>query len=165
MRIDPSTAGRLMSRDAVPAFVEEHRTAGHRIVFTNGVFDLLHPGHVRYLQDARRLGDVLIVGLNADESVRRNKGATRPINSQEERAEVLSALACVDAVVIFSEDTPADIIRAVQPDILVKGADWAADAIVGRDTVEARGGRVVRIPLAEGYSTTAIVERIRGASA
>jgi rfaE bifunctional protein nucleotidyltransferase chain/domain len=165
MKIDPSGAGRVMTRDGVRAFVEEHRAAGRRIVFTNGVFDLLHPGHVRYLQDARALGDLLIVGANADESVRRNKGPARPINSQDERAEVLAALACVDAVVIFSEDTPADIIRVVQPDILVKGADWAVDAIVGRDTVEARGGRVVRIPVEQGHSTTAIVERIRGASA
>ena len=130
-------------------------------MFTNGVFDLLHPGHVRYLQAARSLADLLIVGLNADESVRRNKGPARPINRQEERAEVLAALACVDAVVIFDEDTPADIIRRVQPDVLVKGADWPADQIVGRDTVEARGGRVVLIPVEQGYSTTAIVEKIR----
>ncbi len=146
----------------VGPWVAAQRAAGHRLVFTNGVFDLLHPGHVRYLQDARALGDALLVGVNADESVRRNKGPNRPINPQEERAEVLSALACVDAVVIFAEDTPAEIIRIVQPDILVKGADWAADAIVGRDTVEARGGKVVRIPVEDGYSTTTIVERIRG---
>jgi D-glycero-beta-D-manno-heptose 1-phosphate adenylyltransferase len=156
----PATT-RVMTHGDVAAFVSEQRAAGRRIVFTNGVFDLLHPGHVRYLQEARTLGDLLIIGLNADESVRRNKGPARPINSQAERAEVLAALACVDAVVIFSEDTPADIIRLVQPDILVKGADWAADAIVGRDTVEARGGRVVRIPVEVGYSTSAIVERIR----
>jgi D-beta-D-heptose 7-phosphate kinase/D-beta-D-heptose 1-phosphate adenosyltransferase len=117
---------------------------------------------VRYLQDARALGDVLIVGLNADASVRRNKGPARPLTPEGERAELLAALASVDAVVIFGEDTPADIVRTLQPDILVKGADWAADRIVGRDTVEARGGRVVRIPLAEGYSTTALVRRIRG---
>jgi D-glycero-beta-D-manno-heptose 1-phosphate adenylyltransferase len=161
MRVDPPGVNRVMSHAGVSAFVQEQRASGRRIVFTNGVFDLLHPGHVRYLQDARALGDLLIVGLNADESVRRNKGPARPINSQDERAEVLAALACVDAVVIFGEDTPGDIIRLVQPDILVKGADWAADAIVGRDTVEARGGRVVRIPVEAGYSTTAIVERIR----
>ncbi len=145
----------------VSAFVLAQRAAGRRIVFTNGVFDLLHPGHVRYLQDARALGDLLVVGINADESVRRKKGPTRPINPQHERAEVLAALACVDAVVIFSEDTPAEIIRLVQPDVLVKGADWAADAIVGRDTVEARGGRVVRVPVEQGYSTTGIVDRVR----
>jgi D-beta-D-heptose 7-phosphate kinase/D-beta-D-heptose 1-phosphate adenosyltransferase len=143
------------------AVVAQARAAGRRIVFTNGVFDLLHPGHVRYLHDARTLGDLLVIGLNADASVRRNKGPGRPINPQDERAEVLAALACVDAVVIFEEDTPADIIRLVQPDVLVKGADWAADAIVGRDTVESRGGRVVRLPVAQGHSTTAIVERVR----
>ena len=123
------------------------------VVFTNGVFDILHPGHIRYLQQARALGDLLIVGLNCDASVRRNKGPQRPINDEAERAEILAALECVDAVVIFDEDTPAEIIKAVQPDILVKGADWAEDAIVGRDTVEARGGRVVRVPLEQGYST------------
>jgi D-beta-D-heptose 7-phosphate kinase/D-beta-D-heptose 1-phosphate adenosyltransferase len=161
MTADRVAPSRVMAPDMVSAFVHAQRAAGRRIVFTNGVFDLLHPGHVRYLQDARALGDLLVVGINADESVRRNKGPTRPINPQHERAEVLAALACVDAVVIFSEDTPAEIIRLVQPDVLVKGADWAADAIVGRDTVEARGGQVVRIPVEEGYSTTAIIERVR----
>ena len=161
MTADRVATSRVMAPDMVRAFVGREREAGRRIVFTNGVFDLLHPGHVRYLQDARALGDLLVVGINADESVRRNKGPNRPINPQHERAEVLAALACVDAVIVFSEDTPAEIIRLVQPDILVKGADWAADAIVGRDTVEARGGQVVRIPVEEGYSTTAIIERIR----
>jgi rfaE bifunctional protein nucleotidyltransferase chain/domain len=131
------------------------------VVFTNGVFDLLHPGHVRYLQRARALGDALIVGLNADASVRRNKGPSRPINSERERAELVAALACVDAVVLFDDDTPAAIIRSIQPDVLVKGADWAADQIVGRDTVEARGGRVVRVEVEKGYSTTALVEKVR----
>lgn len=152
---------RVLDRDGVAAFVAEQRAGGKRIVFTNGVFDLLHPGHIRYLRDARALGDALIVGLNADASVRRNKGPERPINPQSERAEVLASLAAVDAVVIFEEDTPAQIIRLVQPDVLVKGADWPADGIVGRDTVEARGGRVVRVPVEQGYSTTSIVERIR----
>lgn len=154
----------LMSHGDIAAFAAAQRGAGRTVVFTNGVFDLLHPGHVRYLQEARGLGDVLIVGLNADASVRRNKGAQRPINPETERAEVVLALQCVDAVVIFGEDTPAEIIRIVQPDILVKGADWAADAIVGRDTVEARGGRVVRVPVEQGYSTTAILEKIRAGS-
>lgn len=131
------------------------------MVFTNGVFDILHPGHVRYLQQARSLGDLLVVGLNSDASVRRNKGPERPINNEAERAEILAALECVDAVVVFDEDTPAEIIKAVQPDILVKGADWAEDAIVGRDTVEDRGGRVVRVPIESGYSTTDIIRRIR----
>ena len=132
------------------------------VVFTNGVFDILHPGHVRYLQEARALGDKLIVGVNSDRSVRAlNTAPGRPINSEEERAEVLRALACVDEVVIFDEDTPHEIIGKIQPDILVKGADWGEQAIVGRDIVEAKGGRVVRIKLAEGYSTTKIIERIR----
>ena len=125
------------------------------------MFDLLHPGHVRYLQQARALGDALIVGLNSDRSVRANKGPDRPITPEHERAEILAALDCVDAVVIFDEDTPHDLIAALQPDVLVKGADWAEDAIVGRDIVEARGGRVVRIAIEPGYSTTAIVEKIR----
>ena len=143
------------------SLARELRAQGKRIVFTNGVFDILHPGHVRYLQQARDLGDALIVGLNADASVRRNKGPKRPINPQEERAEILEALQSVDAVVLFEQDTPAEIIAAIQPDVLVKGADWAADAIVGRETVEARGGRVVRMPVEKGFSTTEIVERIR----
>ena len=131
------------------------------IVFTNGVFDILHPGHTRYLADARRLGDVLIVAVNSDRSVRVNKGPARPIHPEAERAEVLSALAVVDAVVIFDAETPHDVIAAIEPDILVKGADWAADAIVGRELVEARGGRVERMHMQEGYSTTAIIEKIR----
>jgi len=143
------------------AFAEALRADGKRVVFTNGVFDILHPGHLRYLQHARSLGDALIVGLNADASVRRNKGPERPINLQEERAEVLEALECVDAVVLFEEDTPDRIIKAIQPDILVKGADWGENAIVGRDTVEARGGKVVRVPIEEGYSTTEIIRKIR----
>lgn len=148
---------------ALEGFVRAARAAGRRIVFTNGVFDLLHPGHVRYLQAARAQGDLLIVGLNSDASVRRNKGPERPINPEDERAEVLAALACVDAVAIFDDDTPADIIRRVQPDILVKGSDWPADQIVGRDTVEARGGKVILEPIEQGYSTTAIVEKVRRA--
>ena len=144
------------------AFIERARGEGKTIVFTNGVFDILHPGHVRYLRDARALGDVLIVGVNSDRSARvQGKAPDRPINSESERCEVLAALASVDAVVVFDEDTPHEIIGLTQPDILVKGADWGANAIVGRDIVEARGGKVVRIPLAEGYSTTAIVNRVR----
>jgi len=150
-----------MTRDEAIDAVAARRARGETIVFTNGVFDLLHPGHVKYLQDARALGDALIVGLNSDASVRRNKGPSRPITPEGERAEMLAALAAVDAVVVFDEDTPAELIRAVQPDILVKGADWAEDQIVGRDTVEARGGRVVRVALEPGHSTTAIVERVR----
>ena len=143
------------------SFAEAQRRAGRRVVFTNGVFDLLHPGHLRYLQAARAEGDVLIVGVNSDRSVRANKGPERPITPEQERAEILAALACVDAVAIFDEETPAEIIRLIQPDVLVKGADWAEDAIVGRDTVEARGGRVVRVPVEAGWSTSSILAKIR----
>jgi len=151
-----------MSTDETVAFVNRARNLGQTVVFTNGVFDVLHPGHVRYLRAARVLGDILIVGVNSDRSARAlGKAPDRPINPENERAEVLTALASVDAAVVFDEDTPHAIVTALQPDILVKGADWGADAIVGRDVVEARGGRVVRIPLAQGYSTTAILERVR----
>jgi len=145
------------------ALVARVRAAGGRIVFTNGVFDLLHPGHVRYLQQARALGDALIVGVNSDRSVRTIRGPSRPISPEEERAEILAALACVDAVVVFDAETPYDLIAAVQPDVLVKGADWATDAIVGRDIVEARGGTVVRARIQGGFSTTDIIERIKRA--
>lgn len=152
----------VLSRDQASVFVQRERASGRIIVFTNGVFDILHPGHIRYLRDARALGDVLIVGVNSDRSVKAlNKAPNRPINLEAERAEVLAALASVDAVVIFDEDTPHDIISALQPDVLVKGADWGENAIVGRDIVEARGGKVVRIELAQGYSTTNIINRIR----
>jgi D-beta-D-heptose 7-phosphate kinase/D-beta-D-heptose 1-phosphate adenosyltransferase len=150
----------LTTRAEAAAWAEAARAAGHRVVYTNGVFDLLHPGHVRYLQAARAKGDVLIVAINSDRSVRAIKGPTRPITPEAERAEVLDALACVDAVVVFDEETPAEIIRAIQPDILVKGADWAPDKIVGRDTVEARGGQVILMPVEDGWSTTSIVTKI-----
>lgn len=152
----------LPTRDAAAAWAAEQRAAGRRVVFTNGVFDLLHPGHTRYLADARSEGDVLVVAVNSDRSVRaQNKGTDRPITPEGERAEILAALAVVDAVVIFDEDTPHAIVSAVQPDVLVKGADWGADNIVGRDVVEARGGRVVRVTLSPGYSTTSILARAR----
>ncbi len=150
-----------MTIDEAAAFARELQRQGKHVVFTNGVFDLLHPGHVRYLQHARTLGDALIVGVNSDRSVRANKGPSRPITPEAERAELLAALACVDAVAIFDEDTPADIIKRIQPDVLVKGADWAADAIVGRDTVEARGGKVVRVDIEPGWSTSAIIDKVR----
>ena len=152
----------LLSREQASEFAAGERSRGRVVVFTNGVFDILHPGHVRYLRDARALGDMLIVGINSDRSVRAlAKAPNRPVNGEAERAEVLGALASVEAVVIFDEDTPHAIISALQPDVLVKGADWGENAIVGRDVVEARGGRVVRIALAEGYSTTKIIERIQ----
>jgi D-beta-D-heptose 7-phosphate kinase/D-beta-D-heptose 1-phosphate adenosyltransferase len=132
------------------------------VVFTNGVFDLLHPGHVDVLRGARAEGAALVVGLNSDASVRRlGKGADRPIRPQEDRAYVLAALECVDAVVVFDEDTPAALIAALSPDVLVKGGDYAAELVVGADVVRARGGRVVIIPLTAGQSTTRIVERLR----
>lgn len=149
----------LPSRADAAAWAEHARTSGRRVVFTNGVFDLLHPGHVRYLQAARDEGDTLIVAINSDRSVSSIKGPSRPVTPQQERAEVLGALRCVDAVVVFDEETPFDIISAVRPDVLVKGADWAADRIVGRDVVEARGGRVVRVPVEQGWSTTVILEK------
>lgn len=154
----------VLTREAAAAWAEAERASGRRVVFTNGVFDVLHPGHTRYLADARALGDALIVAVNSDRSVRaQHKGSDRPITPEAERAELVAALTAVDAVVIFDDDTPLEIISAIQPDVLVKGADWASDAIVGRNVVEARGGRVVRIPLAPGYSTTAILERARRA--
>ena len=153
----------LLIGSDLEAYVKRLREAGRRIVFTNGVFDLLHPGHLRYLQAARAHGDVLIVGLNSDASVRRNKGPDRPITSERDRAEILLALECVDAGSIFGEDTPHEIILRVQPDVLVKGADWPVDQIVGRDIVEARGGVVIREPVEQGYSTTAIIDRVRRA--
>jgi D-beta-D-heptose 7-phosphate kinase/D-beta-D-heptose 1-phosphate adenosyltransferase len=151
-----------VNREQIAQFAAHAREAGRRVVFTNGVFDLLHPGHVRYLRQARALGDLLIVGVNSDRSVRQNKGPGRPITPEAERAEILAALECVDAVAIFDEETPFEIISAVQPDVLVKGADWAHDAIVGRDIVEAHGGTVVRVPVEPGHSTTEIVRKIRG---
>jgi D-beta-D-heptose 7-phosphate kinase/D-beta-D-heptose 1-phosphate adenosyltransferase len=152
----------VLTPDEARRWAEQQRAAGKCVVFTNGVFDLLHPGHTRYLADARAQGDLLVVAVNSDRSVRAlAKGPDRPVMPERERAEVLAALAAVDAVVIFDEDTPQAIVEAIQPDVLVKGADWAEDAIVGREVVERRGGRVVRVPLAAGYSTTAILARAR----
>jgi len=154
----------VLSPNEAIQWVRDRRAQQHTIVFTNGVFDLLHPGHVRYLREARALGDALIVAVNSDRSARTlEKGPGRPLNTAAERAEVLAALACVDAVVVFDEDTPLEIVRALQPDVLVKGADWAPGTIVGADIVEARGGRVERIRLAEGYSTSRLVAKIKGA--
>jgi len=154
----------IVSIDRAARLAADVRARGGRVVFTNGVFDLIHPGHVRYLQDARRLGDALIVGVNSDRSVRANKGPGRPIIPEAERAEVLMALGCVDAVAIFDEETPAEIVRRIQPDVLVKGADWGPENIVGRETVEARGGRVVRMELLQGYSTTDLINKMRSSS-
>lgn len=147
--------------DADRARIAAWRAAGERIVFTNGVFDLLHRGHVEYLEEARALGDRLVVGLNADASVRRLKGPGRPLVGERDRRDLVAALRCVDLAILFAEDTPARLIDEVAPDVLVKGGDWPVDRIVGRESVEARGGRVLSIPLREGLSTTNLVERIR----
>jgi D-beta-D-heptose 7-phosphate kinase/D-beta-D-heptose 1-phosphate adenosyltransferase len=145
---------------ALRAERERLRQAGRRVVFTNGCFDLLHPGHVRYLQQARSLGDALIVALNSDRSVRELKGDKRPILTERERAEVMAALASVDYVTIFDEATPREIITALLPDVLVKGGDWGVDEIVGREEVEAAGGQVMSLPFVDGCSTTDVIERI-----
>jgi rfaE bifunctional protein nucleotidyltransferase chain/domain len=139
----------------------EWRAAGRRVVFTNGCFDLLHAGHVRLLEAARAQGDLLLVGLNSDASVRRLKGPSRPVLPEAERAEALRALEAVDRVVVYGEDTPRKTIWALVPDVLVKGADWAPGTIVGADVVEAAGGRVVRVELLAGRSTTGLIERTR----
>jgi rfaE bifunctional protein nucleotidyltransferase chain/domain len=152
---------KILDRVALVARVAEARCAGKRIVFTNGCFDLMHVGHVRYLAAARAAGDLLVVALNDDASVRRLKGPERPLVPEAARAEVVAALETVDYVTLFGEDTPAEVITALLPDVLVKGADWAPDRVVGREVVEAHGGRVELIPVVEGFSTTALVERLR----
>ena len=146
-----------------PHLLEEVRSLkrnGHKIVFTNGCFDLLHPGHIAYLQAARQMGDVLIVGLNSDRSVRELKGAARPILTEVERAFILSGLESVSYIIIFDESTPLNLIRSILPDVLVKGGDWGLSEIVGRKEVEDAGGKVVALPYEAGYSTSQIVERI-----
>ena len=154
-------SGRVLSlHEAILRFGREKRN-GRRVVFTNGCFDLVHPGHIETLEKARELGDVLIVGVNSDRSVREMKGAGRPIVPEQERAEVLSALECVDAVVVFDEPTPREIVSALLPDVLVKGGDWASDRIIGREEVEGAGGGVVRAPVVAGYSTSAMVKKIQ----
>jgi len=157
--------GKIVSQDELIRLTAQEKTHGRRVVFTNGCFDLLHPGHVRCLAEARALGDVLIVAVNSDSSVRGNKGPERPLVPQQDRAEVLAALSSVDYVTIFDEPTPRELISRVLPNILVKGADWALDEVAGREEVEASGGRVISIPLAQGYSTTSLVQRIRKADA
>jgi D-glycero-beta-D-manno-heptose 1-phosphate adenylyltransferase len=157
LSVEPHIA-KIMTWDQAAAW--RGRVPG-RVVFTNGVFDLLHSGHIDVLSSARAEGDALIVGLNSDSSVRRLKGADRPVRNEMERAYVLAALRDVDAVVTFSEDTPLALIRRLRPDVLVKGGDYAPDTVVGRDDVESWGGRVVIVPLRAGQSTTAIIEKLR----
>jgi len=160
-----SSMGKIVSQQELVQMTSREKRAGRRVVFTNGCFDLLHPGHVRCLAEARALGDVLVVAINSDSSVRCNKGPERPLVVEQDRAEVLAALASVDYVTIFDEPTPRELISRVLPSVLVKGADWALDQVAGREEVEAAGGRVVSIPLAPGYSTTKLVQRIRNAAA
>ena len=155
--IEPAT--KILSRDEV---VRRYgRPRSETVVFTNGCFDILHRGHVTYLTQARALGDRLVVGVNTDDSVRRLKGPGRPVVSEDDRAYVLAALACVDAVTLFDEDTPAELIAALMPDVLVKGGDYDPERVVGRDVVEQGGGRLVLLPFVTGRSTTAILERIQ----
>jgi D-glycero-beta-D-manno-heptose 1-phosphate adenylyltransferase len=153
--------GRIISQEELIALLSHANRGSRRVVFTNGCFDLLHPGHIRSLEEARTLGDVLVVGLNDDAGVRKAKGDSRPACDQDERAELLAALEAVDFVVLFGEPTPRELISRLLPDVLVKGSDWGSTEIVGREEVEGAGGRVVSIPLEPGYSTTNIVEKIR----
>ena len=153
---------KILRRTTLKRRLTALRRAGRRIVFTNGCFDLIHPGHVRYLRAARQLGDVLVVGVNSDRSVRRlDKGAGRPLVSERDRAEVLAALEMVDYVTLFDEATPLAVVRHLQPDVLVKGSDWAADRVIGAELVRARGGTVKLMPYSEGYSTSALIKKIR----
>jgi len=156
--------GSLYSREALILVRHEWRRAGRKVVFTNGCYDILHPGHIRLLESARSLGDILILALNTDSSVQRLKGPNRPLIPQQERAELAASLEAVDAVTFFDEDTPRELIAAVLPDVLVKGADWS-HFIAGREEVEAAGGQVLALPLEPGYSTTGILEEVlaRGA--
>ncbi len=152
---------KIISLKKAQALRKALRRNKKKLVFTNGCFDILHIGHVRYLQAAKRAGHRLFVGLNSDASVRRLKGKHRPINGERERAEVLAALACVDQVIIFKEDTPEQLIRVLLPDVLIKGSDWQRGTIVGEDVVERNGGIVRRIRLEKGFSTTSTIERIK----
>jgi rfaE bifunctional protein nucleotidyltransferase chain/domain len=162
MSTGPRTArSKVLTRRAAAAAVRAARRRGESVVFTNGCFDLIHVGHVRSLEEARSLGDRLLVGVNADASVRRLKGPSRPIVPGRQRAELLAALECVDWVVLFGQDTPLALIRAVGPDVLAKGGDWRLEEIVGREVVEGRGGRVERLRVVPGIRTTGLVDRIR----
>jgi rfaE bifunctional protein nucleotidyltransferase chain/domain len=154
-------SGKILSRIQIVKERERLRAAGRKLVFTNGVFDILHVGHVRYLEQARSLGDALAVAINSDASVRELKGAGRPLINQDERAEILAALRSVDYVTIFDDVSPRSLIADLLPDILVKGGDYAPDEIHGREEVEAAGGRVVSLPFVEGVSTSALIERMK----
>jgi D-beta-D-heptose 7-phosphate kinase/D-beta-D-heptose 1-phosphate adenosyltransferase len=151
---------KVKEREDLRRIIGNLKTEGKRIVFTNGCFDLLHVGHVRYLEQARSLGDILVVGMNSDRSVRILKGPRRPILPAEERAEILSGLECIDYITVFDEPTPLDLITALQPHVLAKGGDWTKEKIVGKEIVEDAGGKVVTIPFVEGSSTTQIIETV-----
>lgn len=151
---------KILRSDALVSILADIRRGGNKIVFTNGCFDLIHVGHLRYLAESRALGDCLVVAINTDQSVRRIKGPNRPIYPETERAEILASLEMVDVVTYFDEPSPQQVIDLVQPDILVKGSDWSIDSIIGREIVWARGGRVVNIPLVEGFSTSQMISRI-----
>jgi rfaE bifunctional protein nucleotidyltransferase chain/domain len=153
-----------MERPALLAALDAERAAGRKIVFTNGCFDILHPGHIAYLEDAAACGDVLLVGLNSDDSVRRLKGPERPINPEGDRALLMAGLASVDYVTLFAEDTPLELISEVRPDVLVKGGDWPVDRIVGHELMFERGGEVYSLPFRAGYSTTSVIEKIKSLS-
>ena len=152
--------GKIKTREELQRLIHNLKKNGKRIVFTNGCFDILHVGHVRYLEQARSLGDVLVVGINSDRSVRGLKGPRRPILPMEERGEILSGLGCTDYITVFDEPTPFELISLLQPDILVKGGDWTPEQVVGREVVEGSGGRVVILPFVEGSSTTNIIDVI-----
>lgn len=151
--------GHVISREAADLLFRSSAQK-KQVVFTNGCFDLLHIGHVRYLQEARKQGDLLVVGLNSDASVKRLKGPQRPIQNESDRAEILAALACVDYVIIFNEDTPLELIKAIMPQVLVKGGDWKPETIVGSDVVLAAGGKVLSLNFVDGRSTTSIINKI-----
>ncbi len=151
---------KVVSLDDLLKKVADHRKNGEKIVFTNGCFDILHVGHVRYLAAARNEGDILVVGLNSDRSTRKIKGEQRPIVQQDQRAEILASLCCVDYITIFNEQNPLALIRSIKPDILVKGDDWPEKEIIGGDIVKADGGEVVRVPVVPNISTTSILKRI-----
>jgi D-beta-D-heptose 7-phosphate kinase/D-beta-D-heptose 1-phosphate adenosyltransferase len=151
---------KIKNLDVLAKLVEAERSRGRKIVFTNGCFDLLHVGHVKYLQKARSFGDLLILGLNSDASIRRLKGEKRPLINEDERAHILAALDCIDYVLIFEEDTPLQIITALRPDVLVKGGDYTLDGVVGREVVESYGGRVELVSFVDGKSTTNIIEKV-----
>jgi len=152
---------KIFPKETLKEQLNELRQAGKTIVFTNGCFDILHVGHVRYLREAKKLGDILVLALNSDASVRAIKGEKRPLVPEEERADIMAALESIDYVILFDDPTPQQLVEYLQPDILVKGGDWAEAAIAGADFVKASGGRVITIPLTEGRSTTNIIEKIR----